>query len=82
MALNPAFDDFAEPFLSRMLAWARRRSLRENGDWRGWLGSFLAGTDDTGIDGGPIDAAALSEEIDLLETELRFRRLLGIEKKP
>lgn len=83
MALNPNFDDFAEPFLQRLLLGARRRALWEQRDWRSWLASFWAWPIQEGeAEAAPAVGLTADRDIDLLSTELRFRRILGIEKKP
>ena len=79
LALNPNFDDYAEPFLERRLVHARRAHLRRTGNWCGWLASHFRSAEHPLP---PNDRTGASDEIDLLETELRFRRILGIEKKP
>jgi hypothetical protein len=87
LALNPVFDDFAEPYLERELNRARFRLAWRRRDWRGLIAAVLAPSDcpaSGGSKSGMVlePAGAEADRIDLLASELHFRRVLGIEKKP
>ena len=76
--LNPAFSDFADPYLLRKFVYACRREYLHQNCIRSWLISLFRPPTPTSVDLALLDAP----RVERYATELQFRNQLRIEIKP